>query len=116
MRVTRKPTHRCVFLVVRGKGISGGIFDMMRYDNCTPATEQESGKLEKLLWADRDEGVRSEWIVMRRFVETGARVDPTVDRWLSFGWECDQRAFEFFSDAESVARTRNDELKRKAAG
>jgi hypothetical protein len=107
--VKRRASHLCVFLVVRGKGINGGIFDMMRYDNCTPATEVEAGKLEAMLYpGDRI----PQWIVLRRFVPVGGPVDPTVGRWESFGWECDRRAFNEFADAESVAKIRNQELKR----
>ncbi len=60
-------------------------FDMMRYDNCVPATEEESGKLERIAGHDPTLKPEDRIVEFRRF----ALVDkePTIDRWRSFGCE-----------------------------
>lgn len=60
-------------LVVRGSGDFP--FDMLRYDHCFPAREDESSKLA---------GHEARTVVLiRRAVSRGA----TIARWRSFGWD-----------------------------
>lgn len=56
-------------------------FDMMRYDNCVPATEIEAHKLERV--ANGTEVIGDRTVEFRRFSMNDA--PPTVDRWKSFG-------------------------------
>lgn len=96
-------THNAVYILVRGAN-SCFVFDMLRYDNACPANEQESGKLESL--CNHHEKIPG-WIVLKRFVPRGAPKEPTVDRWKSFGWECDPRAFDDYDTALQCAKKRN---------
>lgn len=58
------------------------VIDMMRYDSCYPATEDESRKL----WVIEDSGRRKPTDHLVRFACAGrAENTPTVDRWRSFG-------------------------------
>lgn len=51
--------------------------DMLRYDACTPATEEDSHTIERTLSHENEGAVE----VTLRF-----RTLPTVARWASFGW------------------------------
>jgi hypothetical protein len=69
-------------------------YDMLRYDNCCPASEEESVKLERVgshgLAATKPE---EHVVVFRRFSRNGE--GPTVGRWKSFG--CDVLSWEAVS-------------------
>lgn len=59
--------------------VSSVPFDMMRYDNCTPFSEEESAKLERLaLNCNRPE---DRTVVFRMFSRSAK---PRLDRWASF--------------------------------
>lgn len=78
MKKRRKETKYISVLTVRIGTISS-LIDMMRYDRCCPATEEDSGKLERLV------GFRGEpndhIVTLLRFA---TRNDPPSDRWRSF--------------------------------
>lgn len=68
-------------VTVRGTGYFP--IDMLRYDRCTPATEEDSGNIVRDMptaegYSERTVDVRYE----------GPTKEPhvTVDRWKSFGW------------------------------
>ena len=64
---------------VRVSGIAG-VIDMMRYDLCYPATEEESGKLERIV-----DGTASGEDRFVDFIRAGRNESgPTVRRWASF--------------------------------
>lgn len=60
-------------------------FDMLRYDRCTPLTEQDSNKMERLAAADGScwGGVDDRTIKVLRTSPNGGM--PAVGRWASFG-------------------------------
>jgi hypothetical protein len=66
------------FFTVNGCGPIG---DMLRYDRCCPATEEDGHKLDRAI-----AGRRAETIRMVRFYPVGGRRGPNVDRWRSFAW------------------------------
>lgn len=107
--MTKKATHLKVYILVRGATATLGFLDMFRYDNACPSNEVQAGMLES---TGNHHGGLVRWAVLARFVPYGAPKPPTVDRWKSFGWECDPRAFDEFADAESVAKIRNAEIER----
>lgn len=53
--------------------------DMLRYDQCHPAAETESGRIEATF---RTHGLSSQPIGLKSYAET----PPTAARWESFGW------------------------------
>lgn len=59
-------------------------FDMLRFDECWPASGEDTGKMAAGRWSDAPELMR------RRQVRMGAARKgapaPTVKRWESFGW------------------------------
>lgn len=72
------------FFAVFGSGVFP--FDMLRYDNCTPAAEHpDSAKLDDGKFADH---VRSIVWLRRLTLEPASPAfrGPTEDRWQSFGW------------------------------
>lgn len=64
--------------------ISSVPYDMMRYDNCVPATEQDAGKLERVAGGYSDDPA-DRVVEFRRFARTPG--GPTADRWRSFNCE-----------------------------
>lgn len=90
-----KATHHVVFIAANIHG--PGLVDCLRYDNCCPASEAESYKLERAL---HQQGAH--WIIFRRFVAVGAPSEPVVARWKSFGIECLPTAFSTYYEAESA--------------
>lgn len=60
--------------------VSSVPLDMMRYDNCVPATEQEAGKLERI--ALQCATPEDHTVTFRRFSNTPE--GPTAGRWASF--------------------------------
>lgn len=74
-------------LKVRVSGI-GGLFDMLRYDNCSPASQEDAAKLERLAYRDISDADRV--VEFRRFSRNGN--GPTVERWKSFN--CDVLSWE----------------------
>jgi hypothetical protein len=73
-------THTISYIVVRGRG---DFTDMCRYDNCAPADEGQSMKIDKLREPGGDEGT----IILKRFVPAGMSMEPSTGRWKSFGYE-----------------------------
>lgn len=63
------------------KGSGWFPFDMLRYDQCWPAYEQES-----TLLGSEDFESKETLIALERHVMTRDEV-PTLNRWESFGWE-----------------------------
>lgn len=68
--------YRCEFTV---EGDGEFPIDMMRYDRCTPATQEDVGKMSMV-------GVKR-CVVMVAFVESKLTTIPTIRRWESFGWK-----------------------------
>lgn len=58
--------------------------DMMRYDACRPASEQDSGAITRTF--DAGAG-KSEPVQMRSDCTENRHWEPTAGRWDSFGWE-----------------------------
>jgi hypothetical protein len=58
------------------------VFDMMRYDQCYPATEDDARKLGMLCPGGR--ATADDHVI--RFASS-MRTAPTIDRWASFGCE-----------------------------
>lgn len=117
-KLRAKPTHHVVIIRARGGGVVGAI-DMMRYDSCSPATEQDSAKLERRLHTREEthlDGVKQPdpWVYFRRFVQDGAPKPPNVERWRSFGWECWPQPFDSIGEAESYAILEAREVKERA--
>lgn len=57
-------------------------FDMLRYDQCWPASESDSAKLHP----EPANRPRLERVKLKRHVSQKADL-PTVRRWESFGWQ-----------------------------
>lgn len=73
--------YACEFTVT---GIGPVPIDMLRYDRCTPTTQEDVGKLTSAGSYDGQVAVK-----MIRFTESKGRNHadfPTADRWRSFGW------------------------------
>lgn len=88
-----KATHHAVFIVAHIH--SADAADMLRYDNCCPANEENAHKLARALKQEK-----ADWIVLKRFVALGAPKEPNHARWKSFNIQCLPQAFESFGDAE----------------
>ena len=100
----KKATHFAVYIAAQIHGL--GFEDMLRYDNCCPASEVESCRLEHAA-----HGNGAEWVVFRRFVPAGAKPEPTVARWRSFGITCLPKVFDEYHaavDALVVGDMRKD--------
>lgn len=107
----RKATHFPMFFLIRGGSIPG-LLDMCRYDNACPAMESESAKLESRLYGEAN----GPWIIMKRFVPAGGHIEPSADRWKSFGWECHRsltHVVTVFSDVSEAEYMRNGLEKEK---
>ena len=88
-----KATHCTVFIIAQIH--SHAIADMLRYDKCCPATEVESRKLERSLGSNENN-----WIILQKFYPLGGKIEPSVDRWKSFGTTCIPQYFTEYHDAE----------------
>lgn len=74
------------FTVIPRDGHCQFPIDMLRYDRCTPNTEEDSNRIEAAM--DRN----APPVELRH---TGALTKhwmPTDDRWVSFGWHIDYRS------------------------
>lgn len=81
--MTHKPMRIHLFSVrVRCCGMQG-VLDMMRYDCCTPASEEDAHKLVRLARGSHDPDDRL--VEFRMYSHSGS--GPTVARWASFGHE-----------------------------
>ncbi len=89
-----KLTHSVWYIIVK---MRPGATDMLRYDNCLPATEVESTLFERDVFENS-----YEWVILKRFVLGGAKQDPTVERWRSFGVECYPRAIADYYQAKEI--------------
>lgn len=89
-----KATHHMVFIAAKVHGPE--VADMMRYDSCAPANEEQAHKLVKAISGDG-----AVWVVFKRFVMVGAPTHPTVMRWKSFNIICIPSVFETVSEAEA---------------
>lgn len=56
--------------------------DMLRYDNCTPDTEQDSLKISSTF-----DAVNASEKIVKVTMRTNDRFVPTIGRWESFGWK-----------------------------
>lgn len=97
-RLSAKQKYYVVFIAAQICG--RGFEDMCRYDNCCPASEHESAKLEHALHSG------ATWVIFKRFVPIGGTAAPTVERWKSFGIVCLPEAFEEYYDAERALQER----------
>jgi hypothetical protein len=102
-----KATHHVVFILVQIHG--PGAIDMLRYDCAAPASEHESGLMERAFG-----GAGGTWVIFKRFVTLGAPTEPNVERWKSFNIPCIDQAFESYSDAE-LCRDYTIKYQKKAA-
>ena len=82
-----KATHHVVFILAQIHG--PGAIDMLRYDTCCPASESESGLMERAFG-----GAGATWVILKRFVALGAPKEPNDARWNSL------QAFESYQAAE----------------
>lgn len=64
-------------------GTIGSVIDMMRYDKCWPATEDDFRKLMRI--ADQTRKKATQNIV--QFIRAGATTRVATERWESFGCE-----------------------------
>jgi hypothetical protein len=82
-----KPTHAVVTVFLRSVHKLPHPFpiDMLRYDNCTPRTEQEANKIA----ASQRHELRDERpiIAVNHYYPTPGHPRITAGRWRSFGWE-----------------------------
>lgn len=91
----KKVTCYASFIVVRGRVAS--MVDMLRYDTCFPANEQQSAKM----WASFSTGRPAECVVV--LLRRALNDNPvTVERWRSFNCEV-LGQFDNFGDAERLA-------------
>jgi hypothetical protein len=61
------------------------VLDMMRYDSCFPATEDDSRKLERLIDAPHGHPGAPDDFNVIKFIRCGRNDGVTDDRWASFG-------------------------------
>lgn len=85
-------------MVVESRQVRSFPLDMLRYDNCVPATEADSNAIEKSINGDSStHGVLR--VTLRRFAVDNDRYRQrsALDRWLSFGWHVvDYKLLEVF--------------------
>jgi hypothetical protein len=92
-----KATHHAVFIVAHIH--SADAADMLRYDNCCPANEENAHKMARAM---RQDG--ADWIILKRFVALGAPKEPNHMRWKSFNIRCLPKAFDEFVTAEAAQK------------
>jgi hypothetical protein len=78
--MTTRAVPRTYTFTVRGQGLFP--FDMLRYDRCTPKTENDSAIIEHTTRPARKPDDR----LPKRITLVGPKA-PTDGRWASFGWE-----------------------------
>lgn len=66
--------------------------DMMRYDRCTPLTQEDASKMNP----EHKQPDGNYSVTMIRFTETQAD-KPTAARWSSFGWQVSEVKFRKLS-------------------
>lgn len=81
--------HACEFTIT---GAGHVPVDMMRYDRCTPLTQEDAAKMNP----EYKQPFGSYSIQMIRFTETQAD-KPTIARWASFGWQVSNVTFRRLS-------------------
>lgn len=77
----RKRETRYVSILTVHVPSAAALIDMMRYDRCCPATEQDSSKIERMI-GNRTEP-KDHIIRLTRYA--GADQGATLGRWQSFG-------------------------------
>lgn len=98
-----------VYMAARGHGSCA---DMMRYDSAVPADEGQAHKLDGCAEA----GSKEQWVIFRRFVKTGAKLQPSVERWKSFGWEAYPAVYwEIRPLEEAIAEAENRRVREAAS-
>jgi hypothetical protein len=81
MRSFKKETRYVSVLTVRASG--HGLIDMMRYDRCCPATEEDAHKINRIM---TDSDIEGDCLV--RLIRYSANNLPaTRDRWASYACE-----------------------------
>lgn len=77
-----RPKKESRYVSLVAVAINGpGVIDMLRYDTCVPATEEDAHKIARVVAYEGEPGDRL--VVLRRFA---ANADgPTEGRWRSFG-------------------------------
>ena len=108
-RIQRRETRYVSNLVVWVPSVES-LLDMMRYDRCVPATEDESRKLWRILGHNASEA--DHFVRLTRYA--AADTPATAERWLSFNCELlDERspAAEQLTDAEILKLHPSDSAK-----
>lgn len=82
--MSRSKQHRSekrfvTYLLVRASSATG-LIDMMRYDSCFPATEEDSRKIERLI----NNVDQKEDRILQLICAGRNDMTPTKDRWKSF--------------------------------
>lgn len=72
------PRFQMVEMVVEGRG--NPPMDMLRYDQCAPASGADAALLE------RNIGHELRRVRLRRYYPVGGAHEPEFGRWESFGW------------------------------
>ena len=78
MASVRKEQRYIIEFKVRVSGI-GGVLDMMRYDQCYPASQRDSAKLERI--ASHNDSAEDHVVT---FIKSGQAPRIDVQRWASF--------------------------------
>jgi len=73
---------------VTGRPYSSFPLDMLRYDGCHPERSEDCNLIEDRVGNRLHEQDSTTKIRLVRFVELKSN-QPTVDRWKSFGWDCE---------------------------
>lgn len=106
-----RATHHLVYIVIFGSDTDAhSVFDMLRYDSCCPADEGQSHKL-----ASMTSGGKPQWVILKRFRETGANAGPSVERWKSFGWTVLPKHFSSVREAEDAGYAEERRMVEEAA-
>lgn len=113
MRTNRKPpkpSHSLMFLVVHGTGAFP--IDMLRYDSCAPAREEDSGEIERSHAGHRPS---PKPILLARFIQPGVANPATDGRWASFGWDVIEVCADRGDAIEAVRRFESALIATRAA-
>lgn len=87
------PTYSVEFVVRARSRFSAFPIDMLRYDGCYPATENDSGEIVETMARRREEPKVMAPIKVKK-ITTNARWYPQTGRWESFGWRVDDESVE----------------------
>ena len=93
-----KATHHVVFILAQIHGPECA--DMLRYDACVPANEENAHKMSQAMSSGE-----ATWVIFRRFVALGAPTEPTVGRWKSFNIPCVNQEFKDYDSAADFFTT-----------